>query len=204
MQIGDTTFDDFKSPRQGISPPLPKVFMIVPLVFYSSVAFLAVVGSTASIAAKFSSDQKTTFIAQSASVTSEIEKTKKARTAINAEIAEATELENWVLASMPLQPLIVEIVRSMGPDDEIVEMSIERDAETPSQLRIGLKLNTASDKQLEKTIAVINRMNYREFNPTQTRTQGNLDYKASLLWQNTDAQKREAPDDRLSGGELKP
>ena len=204
MQIDDTTLDDFRSPRQGISPPLPKLFMIVPLFFYSSVAFLGAVGSTASIAAKFSSDEKTVVISQSASVTSEIEKTKIARTALNAEIAEATELESWVLASMPLQPLILEIMRSIGPDDEIVELSIERDAETPSQLRINLTLNTASDKQLEKTIAVINRMNYREFNPTQTRSQGNLDYRASLLWQNTDAQKREKPDDRLTGGEFKP
>lgn len=204
MLIAETAIDDLKTERKGIAPPLPMIMRLVPILFYLALLFLVVVGSLASIATKFASDEKSTVVAQSASVTAEIETTKKLRSALNAEIAEATDLENWVLASMPLQPLIVEIVRSMGPDDEIVELSIERDAETPSQLRIGLKLNTASDKQLEKTIAVINRMNYREFNPTQTRSQGNLDYKASLLWQNPDAQKREKPDARLNGGELNP
>jgi hypothetical protein len=38
-------------------------------------------------------------------------------------------------------------------------------------------------------------MNYREFNPTQTRVQGNLDYKASLLWQDPHG-KRQTPEER--------
>jgi hypothetical protein len=78
-----------------------------------------------------------------------------------------------------------------------VDFTLERDAETPSQLRIALKLNTDSDKQLEETLEVIRQMDYREFNPTQTRVQGNLDYKASLLWQNPHTKaKRQSPEER--------
>jgi hypothetical protein len=83
----------------------------------------------------------------------------------------------------------------MGPQSEIVDFTLERDAETPSQLRVGLKLNTASDKQIEQTLEVVRGMNYREFNPTQTRVQGNLDYKASLLWQDPHG-KRQTPEER--------
>ena len=85
---------------------------------------------------------------------------------------------------MPLQPLVVAIVRSMAANSSIVELNLERDAETPSQLRLGLRLNTDSDKQLEDTLEVIRDMHYREFSPTQTRVRGDLDYKASMLWQN--------------------
>jgi hypothetical protein len=42
---------------------------------------------------------------------------------------------------------------------------------------------------------VIRGLNYREFNPTQTRIQGNLDYKASLLWQDPFA-NRQTPEER--------
>ena len=96
---------------------------------------------------------------------------------------------------MPLQPLVVGIVRSMAPNSSIVELNLERDAETPSQLKLGLRLNTDSDKQLENTLEVIRKMNYREFSPTQTRVRGDLDYRASLLWQNPHT-KKQTPEER--------
>ncbi len=111
----------------------------------------------------------------------EIEGIKVERTILENEIREAADLEAWVLASTPLQPLVVNIIRSMGPQSEIVDFTLERDADTPSQLRIGLKLNTVSDKQIEQTLDVIRGLNYREFNQTLQRVQGRFDYKASLL-----------------------
>ncbi len=176
------------------------IMRLVPLLFYLSVAFLVVVGSLASLHSKFSSDHHATILARTAKLKSDIEQTKGSRAALESEIAEATDLEAWVLASMPLQPLVVAVMRSMGRDSEIVNFTLERDAETPSQLRIGLVLNTASDKQLEQTMDVIRDMDYREFNPTQTRSHGNLDYKANLLWQDPQSQGRQTPEERQESG----
>jgi len=198
MLIADTKIDDFKTDRKEIAPPLPMVMRLVPILFYLSLLFLAVVGSVASLHAKLASDQRNTVLAQVETLKAEIEKTKKERADLEAKIVEAQDLEAWVLASMPLQPLVVEIIRSMGPQSEIVDLTIERDAETPSQLRLNLKLNTASDKQLEETLAVIEKKKYREFNPTQTRIQGNLDYRASLLW-DPNAEQRQTPEERTQG-----
>jgi hypothetical protein len=111
----------------------------------------------------------------------EIEGIKAEKTALENEIREATDLEAWVLSSMPLQPLVVAIIQSMGPRSEIVGLTLERDAETPSQLRIGLDLNTDSDEQIEQMLEAIRGLNYREFNQTVQRVQGNLDYKAGLV-----------------------
>lgn len=203
MLISDTKIDDFKTDRKDIAPPLPLVMRLVPILFYLSLVFLAVVGTVASLHAKFASDRRTAVLARIETLKSQIEQTKGQRAAVESEISEALDLEAWVLASMPLQPLIVAVIRSMGPDSEIVDLTLERDAETPSQLRIGLKLNTASDKQLEQTLQVIRDMHYREFNPTQTRVQGNLDYKASLLWQDPRA-GRETPEERAARGGVQP
>jgi len=197
MLIADTKIDDFKTPRKDIAPPLPVVMRLVPILFYLSLLFLVVVGSVASLHAKLSSDQRNAVTARIASLKGEIEKAKKERAALEKEIVEATDLEQWVLASMPLQPVVVEIIRSMRPQSEIVDLTIERDAETPSQLRLHLTLNTASDDQLDETLAVIQKKSYREFNPTQTRVQGNLDYKASLLWDpKAAAEARQTPQER--------
>lgn len=203
MLTSDTKIDDFKTDRKGIAPPLPMVMRLVPLLFYLSLLFLVVVGTVSSIHAKFSSDHRGTLLGRIETLKKEIEEVKKEKTALENEIKEATDLEAWVLASIPLQPLVVSIIRSMGPQSEIVDFTLERDAETPSQLRVGLKLNTASDKQIEQTLEVVRDMNYREFNPTQTRVQGNLDYKASLLWQDPHG-KRQTPEERKAQGEAVP
>lgn len=203
MLLAETAIDDFKTDRKDIAPPLPSVMRLVPILFYLSLVFLAVVGSVASLHAKFAADQRNAVTAQIEAAQTEIEAAKLQRSALEEEINEAMDLEAWVLASMPLQPLVVAVIRSMGPESEIVEFSLERDADTPSQLRLGLKLNTASDKQLEKTLAVIRAMNYREFNPTQTRVQGNLDYRANLIWQDPGG-KRQTPEQRSAAGGTSP
>ena len=196
MLVPDTAIDDFKTDRKDIAPPLPMIMRLVPLLFYLALLFLAVVGSLASMHAKFASDHRNSLLGRIEELKKEIEGIKTEKTALENEIQEATDLESWVLASIPLQPLVVSIIRSMGPQSEIVDFTLERDAETPSQLRIGLKLNTISDKQIDQTLGVIRGLNYREFNPTQTRVHGNLDYKASLLWQDPFA-NRQTPEERI-------
>lgn len=195
MQLSGDQIDDLKTDRKDIMPPLPMVFRLVPILFYSAIAFSLVVGSTAAWNGRVAAQRRDAIRDKIASLNNEITQTKSSRAALEAKIREATDLENWVLASMPLQPLVVGIVRSMGPNSSIVELSLERDAETPSQLRLGLRLNTDSDKQLEQTLEVIRGMFYREFSPTQTRVRGDLDYKASLLWQNPYA-KNQTPAER--------
>ncbi len=195
MQITAGQIDDFKTDRKDIMPPLPMVFRLVPILFYCAIVFALVVGSVAFWNARVATQRRDAIRQQVESLNSEIAQTKSSRAALEAQIREATDLENWVLASMPLQPLVVAIVRSMSPNSSIVELNLERDAETPSQLRLRLRLNTDSDKQLDQTLEAIKGMHYREFSPTQTRVRGDLDYKASLLWQNPYS-KRQTPEER--------
>lgn len=169
------------------------IMRLVPILFFLSLVFLVVVGSVASVHAKLSSDQRDNLLGGIEVLKTEIEQTKAKRTALESQISQALDLENWVLASMPLQPLVVAITRSLGPGSELVDLTLERDSETPWQLRLGLKLNAGSDDQLQEILNVIQSMNYKEFNPTQTRVQGNLDYKASLLWQDPGGERRRPP-----------
>lgn len=197
MLIQGQYVDDLKTDRKDITPPLPMIMRLVPLLFYCSLLFLVVIGSVSFVYSRVEAGRRDNTLAQVTALKGEIAAQKTARSSLEAKIRESTDLEAWVLASMPIQPLVVNIVRSMGPQSAIVSLSLERDAETPSQLRLGLRLNTDSDKQLEKTLDVIRGMNYREFSPTQTRARGDLDYRASLLWQSP-AGETQTPTERTN------
>lgn len=195
MQISGSQIDDLKTDRKDIMPPLPMVFRLVPILFYGAIAFTVIIGSIALWNARLATQKRDAMRQKIADTNAQISQLKNDRAALEARIREATDLEAWVLASMPLQPLVVQIIRSMAANSSIVELNLERDPETPSQLKLGLRLNTDSDKQLDQTLEAIRTMHYREFSPTQTRVRGDLDYKASLLWQNPFS-KNQLPEER--------
>jgi hypothetical protein len=195
MQISGSRIDDFKTDRKGIMPPLPMVFRLVPILFYGAVAFLLVIGSVATFQLRHIEGRAAQIQAETSQLQASIEMTKQSRAALGADIRRATDLEAWVLASMPLQSLVVAIIRSMGPRAAIIDLTVERDPETPSQLRLRLRLSADSDKQLEVTLDTIRQMNYREFSPTQTMVRGDLDYRTKLLWDNP-AETLPSPEER--------
>lgn len=198
MIIHGHEIDDFKAERKGIIAPLPIILRLVPILFYGALLFLVVVGSVALIHRSVATSRRDEVLKAVQILKDQIEQHKRDRSVLESKIREATELESWVLASMPLQPLVVNIIRSMGPQSSIVDLVIERDAETPSQLRMNLRMNTDSDEQLERSLQVVREMHYREFSPTQTRVRGDLDYRASLLWQNPHA-RPQTPEERMQG-----
>lgn len=195
MLIDARKIDDFKTERKDLLPALPLVYRMVPILFYLSLLFLAVVGSSALWHSRVASQRYQTVVLESSSLQKKIDAAKTARADLEKGIREAADLENWVLASMPIQPLVVGIIRSMEEDSNIMELTLERDAETPSQLRLALTINTESDGQIDRTLKVIRDLSYREFSPTQSVDQGNVEYRASLLWRRP-SEAAPLPEDR--------
>jgi hypothetical protein len=196
MQIDARKIDDFKTERKDLLPPLPTIFRLVPLLFYLSIVFFAVVGSAGVWHSRMAEDRRLSLLSETSSLQAEIAQTKAARVALDDQVLEAMDLENWVLGSMPLQPLVVEIIRSIGENSSIANLSLERDPETPSQLKLALTLRTDSDAQLDATLNAIRKLNYIDLSPTQSMVQGNLEYRATLLRDDRKTRKLPTPEDR--------
>ncbi|MFA7234014.1 MAG: hypothetical protein WC076_07870 [Terrimicrobiaceae bacterium] len=183
MQITERQIDDFKSERKDIAPPLPVVLRLVPLLFYCSIAVAVILSSIFAIQFQLAVQKRDSHKAQTASLAAQTQDAKNQRTALESQIKKATDIQNWVASSRPLQPLLVEIIRSMGPRSSIVDLRLDREAGNPSQIKMGLRMGTDSTKQLDLTVEKIALLNYRAFSPTQTLGRGELDYKATLVHQ---------------------
>ncbi len=183
MQIAGRKIDDLKFDRKGISPPLPILFRLVPLLFYCSIAVTVILSSIYFIQFRLAVQKRDGHKAQTVTLGRDTQATRNERTALEAQIKIATDIEAWVTGSRPLQTLIVEIGRSMSQRSSIVDLKLARDAEAPAQLKMAIKLGTESTKQLDFTLEKIAGQKYRAFSPQQTLGRNELDYNATLVWQ---------------------
>ncbi len=181
MQISDRQIDDFKTDRKDISPPLPVVLRLVPILFYCSIAVALILSSIFFLQFRIAIAKRDNHIAQTSSLVAQTQQSKNERAALEAQIKKATDIQNWVNGARPLQPLLVEITRSMGPKTSLLDLSLDRAVDDPGKILMAIKMGADSTKQLDLTMARISSMNYRAFSPSQTLGRGVLDYKATLV-----------------------
>lgn len=189
MQIAGRKIDDFKFDRKDITPPLPILFRLVPLLFYCSIAVTIILSSIYFLQFRLAVQKRDGLTAELATIAGQTQDTRNQRTALETQIRIATDIEAWVAGSRPLQPLIVEITRSMKPRSTIIDLKLERDADSPAQLKMAIKFGTESAKQLDDTLEKIAGQKYRAFSPQQTLGKNELDYSSTLVWQDPTARK---------------
>jgi hypothetical protein len=197
VQITDRHIDDFKSDRKDISPPLPVVLRLVPILFFCSIAVAVILSSIFFIQFRLAIQKRDGHQAQTGSLKAQTQESRNQRAALEAQIKKASDVQNWVESSRPLQPLVVEIARSMSPKSSVADLRLERSPDDPSQIRLAMKIGTDSTKQLDLTMEQIALLDYRAFSPTRELGRGELDYKATLVRrksrQSAEEQQTKAP-----------
>jgi len=195
MQIAPAIIDDFKTDRKDISPPLPAYLRLVPIGLYLSIFMALVLNSLFLLQYGKASREKEYQATHNVQMQAELTKIKNDRAALEIEAKKATDVINWVESARPLQPLVVDIARTLEPDATIVDLRIDRSADSDGQLKFSLRLNCDTIAQLEQTLSALERQQFRAISPTQTVSKGEVDYKATLVWQ--DASRGEAPPEEV-------
>jgi len=193
MQIPDRHIDDFKSDRKDITPPLPVVLRLVPVLFYCSIAITVILSSLFFLQFQLAVKKRDNHKAQVDSLNVQTQESRNQRAALEAQIKTATDVKSWVESSRPIQPLVVEITRSMTPKSSIADLRLDRAADDPSQIKLAIKIGTDSTKQLDITMEKIASLEYRAFSPTRELGRGELDYKATLVRRNGRQPSEEQP-----------
>ncbi len=183
MQIARRAIDDFKTDRKGISPPLPILFRLIPLLFYCAIGLALVLNTIYFIQYRMAVQSRDEHIRQTASVKGQIAAAQSQRVALESQILKATDIEAWVQGSRPLQPLLVAVTRSINEKGAILDLRFDRDVASPAQIHLSLRLATDSAQQLDESLSKIAEQKYRTFSPQQTMGRGEVDYKATLVRQ---------------------
>jgi hypothetical protein len=179
--IPKSIVDDFKTERKNITPPLPSVLRLVPILFYTSVLALVILVSVFLLQLKFANDSIATYKAGLADVAGQMAQLGTERKKVEDRILRATDVQRWVEGSMPVQPLVVSIARSIGKDANLGDLNLQREVESPENMKIGMRVGTTSASQIEKTTDAISKENFRIVQPEQTLTEGEINYQATIV-----------------------
>jgi hypothetical protein len=185
MQIHARYIDDFKTERKDIAPPLPAYLRLVPVLFYASIVISILLNALFLARLSQASQAKEASLKQDQELVAQLQAIKTKRQELEGEAKRATDVVNWVDGSRPLQPLIVDIARSMENDSSIVEMNLSRAPENASQIKLGLRLQTGNTRQLDQTLQTIANARFRTFSPQQSMERGEVEYQATLFWQDS-------------------
>jgi len=126
-----------------------------------------------------------TFNAQGATYKGESARLAKERTQVEVLNKRATEVAKWVEGALNLQPICVAVSRAAADDATISELSLTRNPELPSQVHLELKMNNANSAVMDATLQSIRELDFRAYSAQQSKEVDQLDYKATLVWQNT-------------------
>lgn len=196
MQIARRIIDDLKTERPDVTPPLPTYLRLVPIVFYVAVLGGIVLSVLFLLVLRTAAAAEMQWKALSAERAQKLAQVQADRASLEREARRASDIVSWVEGARSVQPLAIGIIRSMEPASSIASLGLSRDPATATQIKLILKLNTQSPRQLDTTLEAIASHDYRTYNPNQTQSRGEIDYQATLLYQA--ARSLPAPADAIS------
>ena len=183
MKIERRIIDDLKTERPDIAPGLPAYLRLVPILFYATILGGILLSGFFLLVLRNASTAEAEWKAEIARRNQELADVKSGRAAVERQTRRATDVVAWVEGSRNLQPLVVSMIRSMEAGSSIAELALARDATTPTQIKLTLKLNTQGTRQLDATLEQIVSRDFRTYNPNQTQSRGEIDYEATLIYQ---------------------
>ncbi len=193
MLIYAKSIDDFKTERKDISPPLPVYLRLVPLIFYLTIGASILLNGLFFVRYSQANLEREETLRRDRQYKADLAESAQQRKELEDEAKKASDVAAWLSGARPLQPLLVEIARSIEENSTIVEVKLERDGESPAQIRFSLRLGSETPRQLDLTLVRLGEMRFRAYSPEQTVSKGEIDYKATLLWQDGNRSQADPP-----------
>jgi len=185
---------DVKTESPDLLPPLPMVLRLIPILFYLSAFGAVLLLVLTFIQIRVGAVELENARQQEREATEDLGRIATERSQLEGRLKRASEIAAWVEGSIPLQPLVASIARSMDERSAINELVLARDRDQPIQIQLSLKMQTPVAEQLETTLAAIRDASFRAFQAEQSQTGTRIEYEVTLVRPTTVPFVRESED----------
>ena len=177
---------DLKSDRPDLSPPLPVVMMLLPVLFYLSAVGSVGFGALCLMKIKQaqSDEQREVDSEQTAS------RTKTTLVAeqkvIDETHAKAREVETWMKSTQPLMEIVTAVVNSVKTGNTLSSLRLSRSQDKPDHVDMRVEINSGGTIQQQETVQALMKSNYQTFrddiiSPDKSDRSGAVTYTTTLV-----------------------
>lgn len=174
---------DFKTPRTDMSRRLPNSMRMVPAIFYVVLALSAYVAVNDIRGYKVAQLELEQATADKAVLATSQAKLDTDRASLEDQRIRAEAYAKWVEGTRVLQPISVAVARSMPPETNITELSLDRSPDIPEQVSLLVRMTNGTLDEITKIEASLNRLHYKSHSPGQAKQGDQVEFRSMLFWQ---------------------
>lgn len=184
-----TVIPDLKTERSDVGQPLPSALRIFPVLFFGSILGVAGIAGYSYFQMQIAEQKESQARTAEAGVQGEIARVAKEEEGINKEVKEANEVKDWLAGTNQLQSLVTTICSSINADSTITQLTLARQDELSSQVKMSLQLNSLKGAQQVDQIrtALAGALGYRSFQEDINSKGGKSELNFDCTWIKTDS-----------------
>ena len=154
---------DFKNDRPDLTPPLPAVMTVLPLLFYGAVVGSLALGALSVMATKkaVAAEEDYTFREQQEQTQTGLIQTEL--TSITDEQNRAKEVETWIRSTQPLMAMVTGVINSVKTGNTLTSLRLARTPENPEHVEMTLLINNGGSTQVEETRNALSKEGFQAF-----------------------------------------
>jgi hypothetical protein len=177
---------DLKPERPDLSPPLPAILMVLPVLCYLSAAGAIGLGALFTVKTKQAQADEQREMDSEQDVRRQIMALKQEQKIIDETHLKAREVEAWMHSTQPLMEVVSAVINSVKPGITLSSLRLSRTAEKPEHIEMKVEINAGGTLQKEETVQALVKQGYQTFrddliSPNKNDRFGDVTYTATLV-----------------------
>lgn len=154
---------DLKPDRPDLSPPLPAIMMVLPVLFYLAAVGSVGLGALFTVKTKQAQADEQREIDSEQDVRRQITATRAEQKIIDETHGRAREVESWIDSTQPMMDIVTAVVNSIKPSNTLSSLRLSRSPDKPDHVEMRVEINSGGTVQKEETVQALVKAGYQTF-----------------------------------------
>lgn len=154
---------DLKPDRPDLSPPLPAIMMVLPVLFYLAAVGSVGLGALFTVKTKQAQADEQREIDSEQDVRRQITATRAEQKVIDETHGRAREVESWIDSTQPMMDIVTAVVNSIKPSNTLSSLRLSRSPDKPDHVEMRVEINSGGTVQKEETVQALVKAGYQTF-----------------------------------------